>query len=672
MPGARSSTRRRRSVAPMKSRIAVVALTALVLGAVVASTVSAAPGGRIELDDPPVRTIDTRTGQGAPQGKVTTIPLGSGILQVWAVSPEASGSAVVHPCSEPAPTDRITFRLDPAQPVQFNRIFTSDTSCLTSTVPIHVIVDDGGSVSAASAGTGDQYVSLPGPIDVSTQSLAENATTRIPRPAQVTTDATAAVIGLEALQNEDPGFISTYGCDGQRPVFADLSFSRGRVANVAAVPLAPGEDICVYASASVTLRTTLLGELRGDGPNPEALPPSWNFVPAQVPAPSLRSINPVRRLDTRDGTGRAAVSNAGVLRPDTLPLRANTTLELSFDDLVGPLTTAVSMNVTAANAQADGFLTVWPCDGPRPQASNVNFTTSGAVPNLVVTKLSPIQTVCIEASSEVDVIADVNGTYEDDGGLNAVPVEPVRILDTRSSVGTAIAGRVTAGNEIELQVTGGDVPADAGAATLNVTATGSDQNGFVTVYPCDSARPTTSNLNFRAGEAAPNLVTTALSAAGTVCLYTSNNVHLIADLSTWYGLDRPAGLVDLAPTRVLDTRQPIGVAAAGRVAPSRVVELDFALTPSVAADADAVVMNVTAAQAEGIGFVTVWPCDQTRPTVSNLNIRPGRTVANLTTVKLSATGTVCLATTSSTHLIADVAGYLTDVPVSGNALILRS
>jgi hypothetical protein len=101
------------------------------------------------------------------------------------------------------------------------------------------------------------------------------------------------------------------------------------------------------------------------------------------------------------------------------------------------------------------------------------------------------------------------------------------------------------------------------------------------------------------------------------------------------------------------------------------------LLPSMAgigccSDADAVVMNVTSAQAAGIGFVTVLPCDQDQPTVSNLNIRPARTVANLTTVKLSATGTVCLATTSSTHLIADVSGYLTDVPVAGDALKLVS
>ena len=637
----------------MKSRTVVAALGAVILAVVAASPVSAVPGGRIDLQDTPSRTIDTRIGQGTPAGKVSTIEIGSGVLQVWVINPDAVGTAVIHPCSETSPTDRVTFRLDPAQVLQYSRVFTSDTSCLTATSPVHVIVDVDGTVTDPANDLSDQYVALPAPGVVSSTVIDSNETLVIPRPAQVTADATAAVITVEALLTTTSGFVTAHGCNDPRPLDTDLAYARGRIANVVAVPLQPGDDICVYSSAEVTLRTTLIGELRSDGPSPDALPPSWSFEPGPVTAPSLRPINPVRILDTRGS-----------------PLDADETLELSFGDLISPLTTAVSMNVTAATATADGFLTVWPCDGDRPEASNLNFTPDGAVPNLVVTKLSPAGTVCISASSGANVIVDVNGTYEADGGLHAVPVEPVRILDTRNAIGTAIGGRVAAGNQIELQVTGGDVATDAGAATLNVTAAGSDVNGFVTVYPCDSPRPTASNLNFRAGEAGPNLVTTALSATGTVCLYTSQAVHLIADLASWYGLDQPAGLVDLPPTRVLDTRIPIGVDAAGRATSFRVIELDFALAPSVALDADAVVMNVTAAQAAAVGFVTVWPCDQDQPEVSNLNIRPGRTVANLTTVKMSATGTVCLATTSSTHLIADVAGYLTDEPVDGDQLVL--
>lgn len=648
----------------MPSRPLLAALTIAALATLVASPVTAAPGGRIELRDDAIRTVDTRTGVGA--GKVTTTQVGSGVLQVWVLTPDDVGTAVVHPCSEPAPTDRSTFRLDPADVAQYARVFVSETSCITSSTPVHVLVDDGGTVTSTSELAADQFVALATPRPLSTTVVAPNTTLVLPRPAELTADATAAIVTIEALLSVDPGFATAYGCDGSRPFLPDLSFSRGLTANVADVPIGPSEDICIYASAEVTIRTTLIGELRSEGPTPEALPPTWNYVPGPVPAPSLRAINPVRLLDTRNATVPPGSTDLGGVRR----LRADETFELAFADLVGPSTTAVSMNVTAANAVDGGFLTVWPCDGERPEASNLNFTTTGAVPNLVVTPLSPDRTVCLSPSSDVHVIVDVNGTYERDGGLHAVPVEPVRILDTRAALGTPIAGRVAAGNAIALQVTGGDVASDAGAATLNVTAAESDEDGFVTVYPCDQARPTASNLNFRAGQAVPNLVTTPLSSAGTVCLFTSQTVHLIADLAVWYGLERPAGLVDLAPTRVLDTRGPIGVDVAGRALPSQVIRLDFELAPAVAADADAVVMNITAAQSAGIGFVTAWPCDQIRPTVSNLNIRPERTVANLAVVKLSADGGVCLSTTSSTHLIADVAGYLTDEPVDGDRLVL--
>jgi hypothetical protein len=477
----------------------------------------------------------------------------------------------------------------------------------------------------------------------------------------LTATATAPVIALEVLATADrPGYLKAYGCDDERPPVADVSYDRNRTANISAPPLGPAEDLCVFVFAPVTARISLLGELNPDGPNPAALPPSWRYVPGEVPAPSLRPINPVRVLDTREGVGRAGT--------DQLP--AEQVLELGFGSLVGSQTTAVSMNVTATRADGRGFLTVWPCGGDRPTASNLNFVPGMAVPNLVVTKLSPTGTVCISGSEDVHVVADVNGTYEADGGLHAVAVEPERILDTRFAIGTPTTTRITGGQIIELQVTGGDVPDDAGAATLNITATGADTNGYATVYPCDDAVPTASNLNFRAGQAIPNLVTTALSSTGSICVLVSETTHLIADLAAWYGLERPAGLIDLEPTRVLDTREPIGVPSAGKTTSTRVIELPIAGTAGVSADAVAVVMNVTAVRADGRGFVTVWPCDQSQPTVSNLNYTADRTIANLTTVKLSAAGSVCLTATVDTHLVADVAGYLTDQPVDGVALEL--
>ena len=76
----------------------------------------------------------------------------------------------------------------------------------------------------------------------------------------------------------------------------------------------------------------------------------------------------------------------------------------------------------------------------------------------------------------------------------------------------------------------------------------------------------------------------------------------------------------------------------------------------------AVTLNVTATETTGAGFVTVWPCDRPRPTVSNLNVVAGQTVPNAVSVQLAANGTVCLFATTGLHLLADVAGYATAEP----------
>ena len=69
-------------------------------------------------------------------------------------------------------------------------------------------------------------------------------------------------------------------------------------------------------------------------------------------------------------------------------------------------------------------------------------------------------------------------------------------------------------------------------------------------------------------------------------------------------------------------------------------------------------LNVTVTESTAPGFVTVYPCGIPRPLASNLNFDIGTTVANATLVKVGANGTVCLFNSGTTHLVADVNGYL--------------
>ena len=73
---------------------------------------------------------------------------------------------------------------------------------------------------------------------------------------------------------------------------------------------------------------------------------------------------------------------------------------------------------------------------------------------------------------------------------------------------------------------------------LNVTVTGAQGTGFITVYPCGQAVPTTSNLNFVTGDTVPNAVIVKLGAGGKVCLFAAESAtHLIADVNGYF----PAG-----------------------------------------------------------------------------------------------------------------------------------
>lgn len=69
-------------------------------------------------------------------------------------------------------------------------------------------------------------------------------------------------------------------------------------------------------------------------------------------------------------------------------------------------------------------------------------------------------------------------------------------------------------------------------------------------------------------------------------------------------------------------------------------------------------LNVTAVRPASDGFVTVYPCDRSRPTASNLNFRAGATTAAAVLVRPSASGEVCVYSSAATDLVVDTFGSL--------------
>ena len=148
---------------------------------------------------------------------------------------------------------------------------------------------------------------------------------------------------------------------------------------------------------------------------------------------------------------------------------------------------------------------------------------------------------------------------------------------------------------------------------------------------------------------------------------TTRTIHLVEG-QTVRGVDvtlvrtSSGGYVSLPPSRLLDTRSGLGVAAPGPVAPLGVVKLQVAGQGGVpSSGVSAVVLNVTVAGSTSSGFVTVWADGDPagRPTTSSLNFLPGQIVPNLVIAPVGADGKVDLYNGSpgSTSLLADVAGY---------------
>ena len=371
------------------------------------------------------------------------------------------------------------------------------------------------------------------------------------------------------------------------------------------------------------------------------------------------SLAPSRVLDTRSGNGA------------TGPVAGWSTIHVQIAGRGGVPAAGVSavvINVTVSDAKLGGYITVYPDGTARPSASNLNFPAGDTRANLVTVQLGGDGKIALNnsSSSTVQLIGDVAGYYLSGTPATAgafVALNPSRVLDTRS--GNGATGPVAGWSTIHVQIAGrGGVPATGvSAVVINVTESGAEAGGYVTVYADGTTPPSASNLNFPAGDTRANLVTVAVGSDGMIALTNSSSstVQLIGDVAGYYLSGTPSAVgafVSLPPSRVLDTRS--GNGATGPVAAGSSIAVQVAGRGGVpATGVSAVVINVTESSAMAGGYVTVYADGTTKPNASNLNFPAGDTRANLVTVAVGGDGKIVLTNTSgsSVQLIGDVAGY---------------
>lgn len=393
-------------------------------------------------------------------------------------------------------------------------------------------------------------------------------------------------------------------------------------------------------------------------------------LPAGAAVPTVAAGTPTRFLDTRRPGGQTFdCYNQAEGR-----ITAGSTYQLPVTSraYVPSNATSVILNVTVVSPAAAGYVTVFPCGEPQPNASNLNFAAGDVIPNLVIAKVGGGK-VCFFTSVTVDLLVDVSGFFRAIDDLKPLAA-PGRLLDTRSGGQTADGqhagvGVIQAGQTYELPVTGrAGVNVSATTVVLNVTAVAPLVGGYVTAYPCDQPRPNASNLNFAAGDTIPNAVIAKVSVAqGKVCFFSETTTHLLVDVSGYFMPPALQWVPLTAPARVLDTRaggqtidgQHQGV---GRRVANSTYSLPISGRATVAANAT-VVLNVTAVFPDGSGYITVYPCGQAQPNASNLNFSGGEVIPNSVIVKVGSggadTGRVCFFTSTGVDLIVDVSGYFT-------------
>ncbi|MEO6124183.1 MAG: SpoIID/LytB domain-containing protein [Ilumatobacteraceae bacterium] len=380
-------------------------------------------------------------------------------------------------------------------------------------------------------------------------------------------------------------------------------------------------------------------------PSPDAVAPCIGRTAASIAgvtansAASLFSPIPPRRLiDTRIGWGT-----------EQMPLGVGCTLEV--DPQVPDDATAVVVNVTAIDPDLNGYLTAYPCGAERPLASIVPAIAGRIVPGTAIVPLDADGHFCVYSMRSTDIVIDLSGVYRTGGGVPFEPIVAERRYDSRG--GPLLANQTV----VRVQVAGvGSVPASATAIAATVHSTNALIDGFITIWPCDTARPTTSVLNTSPGASVTNHIQVGLDDSGAVCMYAQHAMHLVLDVSGWFGPTATASYHALMPTRLLDTREGVGLAGVFSAGQNRA--LSVVGTGGVpASGVSAVAAEVTSTDATSAGYITVHPCQTTVPQVSMVRNFANTVAATTVTGIVDTQGRWCLMASVAMHMVLDVSGY---------------
>jgi hypothetical protein len=297
---------------------------------------------------------------------------------------------------------------------------------------------------------------------------------------------TAVALDVTAIGPKASGGIVGYPAGAARPADPDVSFTAGATqARLIVVPLRSGK-LSLYNTSAGTVDLT--ADVAG-------------YYTTASTGSKLTVTGHKRILDTRVGDGARKARVA-----------AHATIAVTVAGKGGvPATgaTSVLLDVAALAPTAAGSLTVFPAGKARPAATAVSFAAKVTGDDLVAVPVGSHGQVDLYNGSAgtVDLTADVVGYYGK-GGASFVPFGPTRILDTRSGLGGS--GQAIASHSVAvLDGAASGIYPDAlaiSSVVLEVTVTGAQRGGTLTVYPDGTSLPSASTFSFPVSQSVTELV----------------------------------------------------------------------------------------------------------------------------------------------------------------------
>ena len=187
--------------------------------------------------------------------------------------------------------------------------------------------------------------------------------------------------------------------------------------------------------------------------------------------------------------------------------------------------TGVVLDISVVDPSGDGYVRLAPT-GTAPTTTALNYTSGQSVTGLALTRTHNGSLTVSIAGNPTQLVLDVIGYYDagSSSGSSYVATTPQRFLDTRGGMGATGPGRGPLTVSLPASV-----PAGATGVVIDVSVLSANGKGYLRLS-APGETPTTTSLNFLAGQNTTGLALSAIRNGQITLTVYGATTQLVADL----------------------------------------------------------------------------------------------------------------------------------------------